>query len=231
MVDIITAINQRHSVRSYQQQPLTSEQINTLQTLIDRCNTDGQLHIQLVTNEPRAFQGLAAYGKFTGVTNYIIIAGKPEENIDERVGYHGERIVLLAQQLGLNTCWVGLTYKKIRSAYTLNTGEKVLCAIAIGYGTTQGRTHKIKTPQAVSNITADSPEWFRKGVESALQAPTAINQQKFYFQYNEPTQPGKLPTVKATRQFSIVGYTQMDLGIAKLHFELAADKNNFNWEE
>ena len=29
--------------------------------------------------------------------------------------------------------------------------------------------------------------------------------------------------------FSMIGYTQMDLGIAKYHFEVGAGKVNFEW--
>lgn len=40
-------------------------------------NRESGLHIQLVRNEPKAFDGLMAhYGKFIGVTNYIAMIGK-----------------------------------------------------------------------------------------------------------------------------------------------------------
>lgn len=110
--------------------------------------------------------------------------------------------------------------------------------ISLGYGQTQGRTHKIKRVDEVSNADAHTPEWFRKGVEAALLAPTAINQQKFYFEYLS-TPSDELHAVRARRRFSLVGYTQMDLGIAKLHFEIgaahAADVSDakalFQWKE
>lgn len=103
--------------------------------------------------------------------------------------------------------------------------------IALGYGESQGVSHKIKTMEQVSNATSNSPSWFRKGVEAALLAPTAINQQKFSFflQDQEGTKAGCKPKVLAKRGFSMVGYTKMDLGIAKLHFEIGAGKENFNW--
>ena len=37
--------------------------------------------------------------------------------------------------------------------------------------------------QQVSNACDLTPAWFQKGVEAALLAPTAINQQKFSFEY------------------------------------------------
>lgn len=229
-MELIEAIRARHSVRKYQHKPLSKNTIDALQKEIDECSRLGNLHIQLVLNEPKAFEGIASYGKFKGAENYLIIAGEKSDDLDERVGYFGERIVLKVQCLGLNTCWVGLTYKKVHSAFSLRNNEKIVCAIALGYGETQGVKRKSKSIDVVSNANGSSPKWFIHGVEAALLAPTAINQQKFYFKLtNETTQDGKT-LVEAKRLFSLVGYTKIDLGIAKLHFEIAAGKENFMWK-
>lgn len=228
-MELIEAIRLRHSVRAYQQKELTADVVAKLTEKIEECNREGKLHIQLVQNEPKAFQGkLAKYGKFTGVTNYLMMIGKKQADLDERIGYYGEQLVLLAQTLGLNTCWVGLTYSKIPGAFVLDEGEKVACCIALGYGETQGVSHKIKAVEKVSNISEGTPDWFRKGVEAALLAPTAVNQQKFRFDYIAPEGNGK-PRVAASRGFSLTGYTHMDLGIVKYHFEVAAGRENFEW--
>ena len=222
------AIEARHSVRAYKEQPLTEKIVRMLEEQIAILNDEGQLHIQLILNEPKAFQGtLAKYGKFRGVTNYIVMAGKKSEDLDERVGYYGEHLVLLAQTLGLNTCWVGLSYSKVPGTYVLDEGEKIACYIALGYGETQGVGHKIKTVEQVSNASDITPSWFKKGVKAALLAPTAVNQQKFSFEY--VGMENSRHKILAKRGFSMIGYTQMDLGIAKYHFELGAGKANFVW--
>ena len=223
------AIKARHSVRAYKEQPLTEADAQALEEKIAELNRKGCLHIQLIKNEPKAFLGpFARYGKFRGVTNYLVMAGKESEDLDERIGYYGEQLVLFAQTIGLNTCWVGLSYTKIPDTYVLNEGEKIGCYVAIGYGETQGVSHKIKRIDQVSNVNADTPDWFRRGVEAALLAPTAINQQKFSFELL-PVEDGQVPRVIAKRHFSLVGYTQMDLGIARYHFEIGAGKENFQW--
>ena len=222
------AIQARHSVRAYKEQPLTDADAQALQEKIAELNREGRLHMQLIRNESKAFKGVFAYGKFFGVTNYVVMIGKKADDLDELVGYYGEHLVLFAQTLGLNTCWVGLSYSKIPGTYVLEEDEKIACYIAIGYGKTQGVSHKIKRIDQVSNVTDASPEWFRRGVEAALLAPTAINQQKFSFQLL-PAEDGQPARVLAKRHFSLVGYTQMDLGIAKCHFEIAAGTENFQW--
>ena len=222
------AIVARHSVRAYQEQPLSDADAQALQEKMEQLNREGRLHIQLIRNEPKAFLGpFARYGKFRGVTDYLVMAGVKADDLDERIGYYGEQLVLFAQTIGLNTCWVGLSYTKIPGTYVLNEGEVIKAYIAIGYGATQGVAHKIKRIDQVSNAGDDTPEWFSRGVEAALLAPTAVNQQKFSFEYVGNTEG--LPQVRAKRGFSLVGYTHMDLGIAKYHFKLGAGTENFRW--
>ena len=222
------AIEARHSVRAYKDQPLADEVARRLEEEIAVVNQKGNLHVQLIRNEPKAFQGtMAKYGKFRNANNYLVMAGKRAEDLDERVGYYGEHLVLLAQTLGLNTCWVGLSYSKVPGTYVLEEGEKIACYIAIGYGETQGVGHKIKTVEQVSNASDATPSWFRKGVEAALLAPTAVNQQKFSFEYVGVKDGRHQVSVK--KGFSMIGYTKMDLGIAKYHFEIGAGKDNFIW--
>lgn len=225
---LLQAIQTRHSVRHYISKPLTHEIIDALQAKIDQCNHEGHLHIQLVLNEKKGFNGIMAYGSFTGVENYLVMAGEKAPDLDYRIGYWGEQIVLLAQQLGLGTCWAGISYRKVKGTYRLAPKEKIACMISIGYPNDPGRNMRKKTVQELSNADSHTPEWFLRGVEAARLAPTAINQQKFHFDYLPP-QGDTLPRVKASRGISIVGYTKMDLGIASLHFEIGAGKENFQW--
>ncbi|MBQ7427868.1 MAG: nitroreductase [Prevotella sp.] len=222
------AIEARHSVRVYKEQPLAAEVVKALEEKITELNREGHLHMQLILNEPKAFQGtLAKYGKFRGVNNYIVMAGKKADDLEERIGYYGEQLVLMAQTLGLNTCWVGLSYSKVPGTYVLEDGEKIACYIAVGYGETQGVGHKVKTVEQVSNASDTTPSWFKKGVEAALLAPTAVNQQKFSFEYVGMKDGHH--QVRAKKGFSMIGYTKTDLGIAKCHFEVGAGKENFEW--
>ena len=226
---LIEAIEARHSVRKYKDEPIPEEILSVLRNRIREINDEAGLHIQLVTDEPKAFSGLMAYGSFSGVKNYFVMAGKKGNDLDEKIGYYGEQLVLLAQTLGLNSCWAGLSYSKIPGTYELEDGEKIGCYIALGYGETQGKAHKSKEIKSVSNASDVTPEWFSKGVEAALLAPTAINQQKFYIEYLGFKDNSKLPKVSARPLFSMAGYSKMDLGIVKYHFEIGAGKERFEW--
>lgn len=221
IMDMTEAAKQRHSVRSFLPRGLDKDVQSALEERIRMLNSESGLNIQLVLNEPKAFGTslLAHYGKFENVNNYIVLAGKKGRDLQEKCGYYGEDLVLFAQTLGLNTCWVALTYKKIKGAYSLEDGEKVALVIAIGYGKTAGKPHRSKTFADVAKA-ENPPEWFVRGVEGALLAPTAVNQQKFKF----ISEGNKVKALAGTGF-----YTDIDLGIAKYHFELFAGKENFDW--
>lgn len=215
-MDKIKLMMERHSVRQYDDRSISEKDLAILAKEIGTCNTLGNLHFQLVINEPKAFDCFKAhYGKFKGVKNYIVLIGKKSKHLDELCGYYGERLVLKIQELGMNSCWVAMTYKKIPSAFTIEKGEKLVIVIPFGYGLTSGVEHKIKKPIQVSNISNETPDWFNKGVEAALLAPTAMNQQKFKFSYKDNEVYAKA---------GVGFYTKVDLGIAKYHFELGSNK-------
>lgn len=220
-MDLLQAMHARHSVRSYTERPIEGATKEELQAFMEQCNGESGLHMQLVLNEPHAFEGLMAhYGKFSGVRNYIVLAGKKETGLEEKCGYYGEKIVLHAQTKGLNTCWVALTYNKGKAVFQLNEDEKPCLVIAIGYGTTDGVSHKVKPRERVMKAEGTPPDWFIRGIDAALLAPTAMNQQKFVFSLK-----GNTVTAKAGIGF----YSKTDLGIAKYHFELGAEMENFRW--
>ena len=227
---LLEAIQARHSVRKYKDEPIPEEVLAVLRNKVWEVNSEAGLHVQLVTGEPKAFSGLICYGTFSGVTNYFVMAGKKGEDLDEKIGYYGEQLVLLAQTLGLNTCWAGVSYSKIPGTYELEDGEKIGCYIALGYGQTQGSGHKVKDIREVSNASDLTPMWFKKGVDAALLAPTAVNQQKFYLEFVGFKDFSKLPKVVAKPVFSMIGYSKMDLGIVKYHFEIGAGSSTFEWD-
>lgn len=213
-MDILEIMKARHSVRQYSGKKIESDIRETLAALVSECNRESGLNIQIIFDEPKCFDSMMAhYGKFSGVENYIALVGKRGPGLDEKAGYYGEKLVLKAQELGLNTCWVAMTHGK--SAAEVKKDEKLACIIALGYGATQGEAHKSKPVEQLCNCASGMPDWFSKGMEAALLAPTAMNQQKFYI---------ALENGKASARAGKGFYTKMDLGIVKYHFEAAAGR-------
>ncbi|MFV0396237.1 MAG: nitroreductase family protein [Coprobacillaceae bacterium] len=220
-MNYLEIIKNRHSIRSYNNKEIEKEKLDILLKYIEQCNQESGLHIQLCMDDPAVFTGLKArYGKLTNVNNYIALVGKKSKNLEENIGYYGEKIVLKATELELGTCWVAGTYSKGKSKISLSSDEKLVCVIASGYSDIKGFPHKNKPIEELCNINSTSPIWFRNGVEYAMLAPTAMNQQKFFFTLQDTK-----VTVKPGRGF----YTKLDLGIVKYHFEIGAGKENFTW--
>lgn len=219
-MDIYEAVKNRHSVRSYTERKIEGGTKSALLAEIDECNKQSGLHIQLVTSEPEAFGGfIAHYGKFANVRNYIALVGKKSDALDERIGYYGERVALKAVILGLDTCWAALSFSKRKCACEIGRGETLRYAIAVGYGTDHGVPHKSKPMESLCK--ADPmPGWFRSGMEAAMLAPTAINQQKFML-----TLSGNAVKAEAAGGF----YSKVNLGIVKCHFEIGAGESGFIW--
>lgn len=213
---LLQAIAERHSVRRYRAVPVAEEVVECLRAEVESINRRCGFSFSVVTNEPRSFKNVFAYGKFENAVNYIIVAAPRGDAASRLCGAEGERLVLALQAMGLNTCWVGLSYTKTSPAFNVPQGHKVRCVISFGYGQTQGPTRKTKSIEQLSNADADSPEWFLAAMRAVQLAPTAINQQKFHFTLNPDG------TVAPRPLFSLVGYTQIDLGIAICHFNLAA---------
>lgn len=214
-MDIIQVMEQRHSVRQYEDRQIEPEKRAALLKELGEINRESGLHIQILFDEPKCFDSMMAhYGKFTGVQNYIALVGPKGASLEEKCGYYGERLVLLAQSLGLNTCWVAMTHGK--SAAKVGSGEKEACLIALGYGKNQGVPHKSKALSDVTKVDGTMLEWFERGMEAVMLAPTAMNQQKFVFELSGDKVSANV--------YGFGFYSKMDLGIVKYHFEAATGR-------
>ena len=214
-MEILEIMQQRHSVRQYTDRAIEPEKRTVLDALTQEINRKAGLSVQIIYDDPKCFDSfMAHYGKFAGVRNYIALVGKKAPGLDETRGYYGEDLVLKAQELGLNTCGVALTHGKSKAA--VGRGEKEVCLIALGYGVTQGVEHKSRPMQELCTCGEPMPEWFRCGMNAAMLAPTAMNQQKFRFEL--------LPDGMVKAACGSGFYTKLDLGIVKYHFEAVTGK-------
>lgn len=217
----IEAVRARHAVRSYQDKRIEKELVDKLEARIEELNKEGNINLQFIEDASGTFNKL--FNKAVGLgsaPSVIACVGPEDETLDERIGYYGEKLVIFAQQLGLNTCWVG-TFNRKKIPVTLNEGERLVIAIAIGYGATQGKQSKSRTAdEVVIDLTDNAPDWFKAGVEAALLAPTAINQQKFEIIYTEEKEV----------EFKDLGgvLSKIDIGIVKCNFEIGVEDYKSN---
>lgn len=212
-MEIMEVMKQRHSVRQYLDKPVPEDIRKKLLEEVEKQNLESGLHMQIFFDEPECFDSaMAHYGKFTGVKNYLAIVGKKSSDLDEKSGYYGEKIVILAQSLGLNSCWVGMTHGK--SHAVIGKAEKQTIVISLGYGKNQGVAHKSKPMEKLCSVKGNMPDWFRTGMEAAMLSPTAVNQQKFLISWDG--------TRLTAKQNGAGFFAKEDLGIVKCDFEMAS---------
>lgn len=224
-MELTEAISIRCSRRTYIIKPIENDKIQILKALVDEANKKGNLHLQLILQNGGAFQHFGkSYGMFSGVENYIALIGKNEPNLNEKLGYYGEKIVLEATRLGLGTCWVGGTFDRASCPCAIREGEIFRAVITIGNvapeHTLQEKliikaTHR-KTKPLNEFYESDGalPKWFLNGIECAAKAPSAMNKQPVKFYYKDSVVTAKINEAH--------DYEFIDLGIAKLHFEIGA---------
>ena len=215
-MDIREAIIARHSVRRFKTDPIPAEIQEELRALIAACNEESGLKMQLVMDDPACFALLLGrYGVFKNANHYIAVVGPASmPGLDEKGGYYGQKIVLNAQILGLNTCWIGGTFNRGKCKAAVGEDERLVCIIAVGYGETSGVRHKDKPLTKVCDVpVSEMPTWFKNGVKAAMMAPTAMNQQKFFISLD-----GEEAVITAGRG----AMTKLDLGIVKYNFEAAS---------
>ncbi|MDD3171560.1 MAG: nitroreductase family protein [Bacilli bacterium] len=228
IMNIFEAIDKRTSRRVYLGLELNDDQIQFLEKEIELINEKSGLTFLIIRNASTAFNSLIkTYGLFKNVKSVIVLSGnKKDNNLYEKIGYYGEMVVLKATQMGLATCWVGGTFdKNDKILGNINHDEKeIVCVITIGLAQDKKsfREESIKKivrgkSQKVEDFYEADCEvlnWFTKGIEAVQKAPSAMNSQRVKIKYNDGIIKIFIPN---DRKFDMV-----DLGIAKLHFELLA---------
>ncbi len=226
-MDLMEAIEQRSSRRSYLDTPIHPESIAHFKQLLCSFNQESHLSLQWIEDGARSFEGFGkSYGMFTNVRSFFAMVGKEKDiHLKEKIGYYGEQLVLEATKLGLGTCWVGGAFDKKNCPCQKDEDERLICVITVG-NVEKERGLKEKTLYKVvhrggKSITAmigtdESilPDWFYRGMKAVQKAPSAANRQPVRFTYKDNTVSAK---VGKTDAFQLV-----DLGIAKCHFEIAA---------
>ncbi len=221
-MDTLQLMKTRHSVRQYTEQKIDGEALERLKAQLISAEKKSGLRFELILNEPDAFNCfLSKKVGFKNACNYIAVIGEKTFENEMKAGYFGTEIVLFAQDIGLNTCFVCGTYSKRKVKCKLRKGEKILCIITVGYGETQGTAHINCSIDKLCDFRGDMPPWFMKGMDYAMLAPTALNKQKFCLILRNGNE------VKLTdRGGTCKGVT---LGIVKYHFEMGAGKENFRF--
>jgi nitroreductase len=227
MNDLLAAIDVRRSRRAYEPVALESADAKALRSSIQQFNQEADLNMELIIDNGDAFADFkATYGMFSGVRNYIALIADPEDFFtQDKLGYYGEKLVLDATNRGLGTCWVAGSFDRKATPVKLGGSDIIVAVITVGKVATElSRREKMMkrlfhrgTKSIEDMVIAQEPlpEWFLSGMRAVQKAPSAVNRQPVKFTLaNE--------TVTAYVDPKGLGRPPLDLGIAKLHFEIGS---------
>lgn len=247
----VETIRERHSVREYDGKPLSRAEFDALGAVVEEFVRESGLDIQLVGDNPEVFNVIARFGLIRGCRTHVAFViddgkargatsganaaangateadcvemrGARRTAVDEAIGYWGQKIVLAAQDMGLNTCWCALCSRK-KSRAVVAPGKKIRLIIAVGHGKTQGFSRKTKSVEALSSVECTkAPAWFAAAMEAAQLAPTAMNDQNFKITL---LSDGKTVRIDAPQS----GLNVIDEGIVRRNFEIAANEAGADW--
>ena len=222
----VETIRERHSGREYDGKPLSRAEFDALSAVVEEFVRESGLDIQLVGDNPEVFNVIARFGLIRGCRTHVAFvvddAKAGDVAADEAIGYWGQKIVLAAQDMGLNTCWCALCSRK-KSRAVVAPGKKIRLVIAVGHGKTQGFSRKTKNVEALSSVEcAKAPAWFAAAMEAAQLAPTAMNNQNFKITL---LSDGKTVRIDAPQS----GLNVIDEGIVRCNFEIAANEAGADW--
>lgn len=221
---MLEVIEKRISRRNFKDIMLKENDVVKLNEIIENINNESRLNIAVEVDAKQAFKGLTkSYGLFHGVNSAVVLKGQAGEDLFEKAGYYGEKLVLEATKLGFGTCWVGGSFDHNYFEYD---GEEVVCIIAIGYVTKKlsireklihnvlhnSDHHNNDNLKATRVITEDEKMAF----EAIQLAPSAKNRKVIKLNYIEEE-----VVISTINDYH---FDMVDLGIAKYHFELVTGK-------
>lgn len=233
MTNLKKAMEIRKSSRAYLHQSVDPDQLERLVSLAAELSDASGLRLVVVADDPDAFHGFRkSYGLFTGVRNYLVLAGNPQSpDFLEKAGYYGERWVLEATSLGLGTCWAGGSFDRKSLHVELKPDEDIALLVVFGVtGETQSLRARLirkaihrkgKGVEQLLNASDQPPNWVLEGMKYVAIAPSAAHRQPVRFSCSGDqvmaSVPGRFPM------------EWVDLGIAKFHFEAAAGPGKWAW--
>jgi len=229
-------ISRRRSRRRFSNRPIEPAALENMEHVCRDFRPFPCVRAVLVTESPeQVFKGaIGPYGKIKGTHSFVAFIGDTSDhNVNEKLGYLGEGIILEATALYLDTCWVGGFFRPDIVSRLVNTtkNERVFAITPVGYVETQqsleeramtgfGLTHRRKPLSAlVTGLPAgDWPEWARHALEASRLAPSALNRQPWRFHVEKDNIMVSID--HQGREFNIS--KRLDCGIAMMHIEVAA---------
>jgi len=258
-------IKTRTSCRSYLETPIQTDKREIMDEFLN-ANLKGPFNsntrFKLVSasdNDNEELKNLGTYGFIKGASGFIIGAvDKGSEKNMEDYGYLMEKIILLATDLELGTCWLGGTFNKSTFAQKISMEENeiVPAVTAIGNKMPKRTTldsvvrwvagshnrqawdklffiNNFDTPLIQTGADYEMPlEMVRLGPSASNRQPWRIIKEQEHHIFHFYLQRTKNYN-RNIRLLKLADLQRIDMGIAMCHFELSMQSINFSgqWKD
>jgi nitroreductase len=255
-------IRRRFSCRDYDPRPIEAEDQARLQQFAAALASGplgGPVRFQLLaaTDEDRdSLRGLGTYGFIRGESGFLAGAATRSKKYLEDFGYSLERIILLATDLGLGTCWLGGTFNKSGFAkkISLRRGEELPAVASIGRIADPDRARSGMIARAAGAgqrlpwenlffeeklgfpLSRAAAGAYDEPLEMVRLGPSASNKQPWRILRHGKAWHFYLQRTKGYRHgffqilMQVSDIQRVDMGIAMCHFELSAAERGLRGE-
>lgn len=226
----IEAVEKRCSRRSFIKGKIDFE---TIEKLLKEISSKSNIRFELIKDGLAAFKNkLKTMGMFSGVESLIaVIIKKDNLEDEEKAGYYTQKIALELVKMNLGSCFVAGTYDKNKLDINLKEDEFIRLVLPFGNVTNKedmstkeafifNKIHKKDKPYTfqIESSKKDFPKWFTNGMKAVEKAPSALNRRPVIFKYKNENEV--YAYVKDKKEY-------IDLGIAKLNFEIGSGMGTF----
>ena len=147
MMDIIEAIKERRSVRSFNGEPLSADVRRELLEFAAAVYNPfgGRFSIRLKEFDLKNGYKPSTYGMIKGANDFFMIGIADDEVSALAAGFGFEQVVLKAWQMGLGTCWIAATFKgtDFYNGERWTDGEELKIVCPVGIAAKQGIMERI----------------------------------------------------------------------------------------
>lgn len=228
---------QRKSIRSYTLESVSESTIKTLKSEATYINThEAGLNFNVCQDNESAFKGLIkSYGMFKNVRNYLAAIIDPTfPYAEERAGFFAQQWLMMAQSMGLGTCFVGATFSKKDVQVRMEVYEKLAFVVSFGYSDERHTSVLAKFTSTLLHSHAKNPRDFFNGDETEYEyarehlpwldtallavscAPSSMNKQPVRLKFDKNNGVGTI------RAFTIdPSKYKIELGISKFNISYA----------
>lgn len=149
-MDYKSLIVNGRSVRHFKETAVDAAKILELQAFIADCKK----LVPSIAIEAKFFAGDDTYKRLYGIAgyqgvmieapNYLVLLSEDKPQHLENAGYVGERAILKARDLGLDSCWISYSDRDmVKTVLNLDTDMEVVALIALGYASSTKKVEGI----------------------------------------------------------------------------------------